>query len=149
MRTKDGQSTLTEPLFNDLKHFIPDLGATVVVVRVMERLNNLTKGQHCSIKRKLISSTLLITSSGFELFDQAFDQIQNTIEQMACWMTDLDNEFYAVLDNNLCNLASWLVQNDPEVILCGVNILCASLNIECTLERTLWVGSEAFGSLNT
>jgi len=34
-------------------------------------------------------------------------------------MTNLDNEFYAVFDDSLCNLASWLVQNDTEVVLCG------------------------------
>lgn len=34
-------------------------------------------------------------------------------------MTNLDDEIYAVLDNGLCDLASWLVQNDTEVVLRG------------------------------
>jgi len=34
-------------------------------------------------------------------------------------MTDLDDEPYGVLDNNLCDLAGWLIQDDTEVILRG------------------------------
>jgi len=64
-------------------------------------------------------------------------------------MTNLDNELYTVLDDDLCNLAGRLVQNDTEVVLCGVSVVCTSLGSKCTLERTLWVGSEALGSLNT
>ena len=74
---KDGRSPLTEPLFNDFEHSVPDLGAAIVIVRVMERFNNLTDGQYGNFGRLLVFSTLLITSSGFELFDQAFNQIQN------------------------------------------------------------------------
>jgi len=72
-----GLDVLTKPLLNNSKHFILDLGVTVVVVGVMEGLKNLTKGKHDSIKDPLISSTLLMASSGFELFDQAFNRIQD------------------------------------------------------------------------
>lgn len=34
-------------------------------------------------------------------------------------MTNLNDEPYSVLDNNLCDLPSWLIQDDTEVILCG------------------------------
>ena len=41
----------TEPLFNNPEHFILDLRAPVVVVRVVERLKDLTKGQLDGIQR--------------------------------------------------------------------------------------------------
>jgi len=64
-------------------------------------------------------------------------------------MTNLNNEVHTVLDDDLCNLACWLVQNDTEVVLCGFNVVCTNLGIKRTLEMTLCVGSEALGSLNT
>jgi hypothetical protein len=54
-----------------------------------------------------------------------------------------------MFDDNLCNLASRLVQDDAEVVLCMGEPHAHSLNARRTFERTLWVGSEAFGSLNT
>ena len=71
------QDLPTEPLFNNPKHFILDLRVTIVIVRVVERLKNLTKGQYESAERVLISNTLVMTSSGFESFDQAFNRIQH------------------------------------------------------------------------
>ena len=73
----DRRDLFTEPLLNSSEHFILDLGVTVVVVGVVECLEDLAKGEHNGIKGSLISSTLLMTSSGFELFDQAFNRIQN------------------------------------------------------------------------
>ena len=64
-------------------------------------------------------------------------------------MTNLNNEIYTVLDDDLCNLAGRLVQNDTEVVLCGVRVVYTNLGTKRTLERTLWVGSEPLGSLNT
>lgn len=34
-------------------------------------------------------------------------------------MTNLNDEVYAALNDDLCNLTGWLVQNDTEVILYG------------------------------
>ena len=66
----------TKPLLNNFEHSILNLGATVAVVGMMEGLKYLGKGKHRSTKLQGTSGTLLITSSGFELFDQAFDRIQ-------------------------------------------------------------------------
>ena len=42
----------------------------------MERLESLLKSQRDIAKKQPISSTLLITSSGFESFDQAFNRFK-------------------------------------------------------------------------
>jgi len=122
LRTKDGGSLHTKPLLDNFEHPILDLGAAVAVIGVMECLENLTKGQYGNVTKPLISSTLLMTSSGFELSDQAFNKIQgyNSSRNKRCaGMTNLDNELYGVLDNSLCNLAGGLIQNNTEVVLRG------------------------------
>ena len=54
-----------------------------------------------------------------------------------------------MFDDSLCDLAGWLVQDDAEVVLSVDKSYAPRLNVGHTFERTLWVGSEAFGSLNT
>jgi hypothetical protein len=72
----DRRISLTEPLFNNPHHLILYLGPAVAVVGVMERLEDLVNSQQCNSNREEISSTLLMTSSGFELFAQALIGIQ-------------------------------------------------------------------------
>lgn len=63
-----------------------------------------------------------MTSSGFESFDQAFNQIRiqnQSRNEHRVSVTHLDDEIYGVLNDNLCDLAGWLVQDDTEVVLCG------------------------------
>jgi hypothetical protein len=64
-------------------------------------------------------------------------------------MTDLDNKIYGVFDDNLCDLACWLVEDDPKVILFGRQSRLHHMNLGRTFERTLWVGSEELELLNT
>ena len=88
----------------------------------MERLEDLSKCQRGIIKKQLVPGTLLITSSGFESFDQAFNRIQNqnrSRNNRCVDVTNLDDEPYSVLDNNLCDLAGRLIEDDAEVVLCG------------------------------
>ena len=152
-RTEDRRSLLTKPLIDDLDHLVLDLGAAIVVVRMMECLENLVNSQHMSARRQPISSTLLMTSSGFELFDHALNQIltQGHSRGKRCVRkTDLDDKIDGVFDDNLRDLPCWLVQDDAKVILSGrQSRLRHTVNLGRTLERTLWVGSEALELLNT
>ena len=112
------RKSLTEPFVDDLDHSILDFGAAVVIVRVVECLEDLINSQHWGTKKSVVPITLLMASSGFESVDQAFGfKFRILVKKIDQFMTNLDDKIYGVFNNDFCDFACWLVQDETEVVL--------------------------------